>query len=434
MISGEILLKAGRVIDPSQDLDAELDVRLVDGLVAEYGTDLTPGKDCQMLDCAGLVVCPGLIDMHVHLRDPGREDKETIYSGTRAAAAGGFTSILCKANTGLTVDSPETVNYIYSTNARRGMVNVFPIAAITVGLGGTQLSDLWTVAEAKAIAISDDGVPVSDPAMMRRALQLARDIGILVMAHCEDETLAAGYVTETLQSWEMGLAGSPPSSEVVSIARDLALAREVGGKLHIDHISCRASLQAVCDAKAAGADVSCETCPHYFSLSQQDLDSYSTRFKMNPPLRSADDVAAMVEGLADGSIDVISSDHAPHTAVEKDRFFAEAPFGIVGLETSLAVALTFLHQRAGLPLARIVSLMSCNPARRLNLAQKGSLRPGSDADVTVLDPRQQKQVDSGEFYSLGHASPYNGMTLKGWQVYTIVAGELVAANGRIITE
>lgn len=434
MITGEILLKSGRVIDPSLELDAELDVRLVDGLITELGTDLTPGKHAQVLDCRGLVVCPGLIDMHVHLRDPGREDKETLYTGTRAAAAGGFTSILCKANTGLTIDSPETVNYIYSTNARRGLVNVFPIAAITVGLGGTQLSDLWTVVQAKAIAISDDGVPVSDPAMMRRALQLARDIGILVMAHCEDETLAAGYVTESLQSWEMGLAGSPPSSEVVSISRDLALAREVGGKLHIDHISCRESLQAVRAAKAIGADVSCETCPHYFSLSQDNIDSYSTRFKMNPPLRSADDVAAMVEGLADGSIDVISSDHAPHTAMEKDRFFAEAPFGIVGLETSLAVALTFLYHKAGLSINRIISLMSCNPARRLNLTQKGSLRPGSDADVTVLDLRQQKQVDAKNFYSLGHASPYDGMELNGWQVYTIVGGELVAERGIIITE
>jgi len=187
-------------------------------------------------------------------------------------------------------------------------------------------------------------------------------------------------------------------------------------------------------AKAVGADVSCETCPHYFSLSQDNLDSYSTRFKMNPPLRSADDVAAMVEGLADGSIDVISSDHAPHTAVEKDRFFAEAPFGIVGLETSLAVGLTFLHHRAGLPLDRIISLMSCNPAKRLNLTQKGNLRPGSDADVTVFDPRRQKQVNAKEFYSLGHATPYDGMLLNGWQVYTIVGGELVAERGKIITE
>lgn len=428
-----ILLAKGRVVDPSQGIDAVLDVLIQNGKIASLAESIHPESLTEVVDCTNLIICPGLIDMHVHLREPGKEEKETIRSGTRAAAVGGFTSILCKANTGIIVDSPEAVNYIYSITSRKGLVNVFPISAITVGLQGTRLTDLWTVAEAGAVAISDDGVPVSNPAVMRRALALSKDVGLLVMAHCEDQTLAGdGMVTESITAWETGLSSSPQTSEVVSIARDLALAKETGGKLHIDHISTRGSLEVIKEAKQTGVNVSCETCPHYFSLSVEAVANYSTGCKMNPPLRTTDDVQAIITGLSEGFIDVISTDHAPHTEVEKDRFFAEAPFGIVGLETALPLALHFLHHKHGISISQIVKLMSVNGARRLGLKGKGSLTPGSDADVTVFDLELQKTVDSSNFQSMGKSTPYDGMTLKGWPVFTFVAGELVAKDGKII--
>ncbi len=426
----KILIRNGRVIDPSQDLDGQVDVLVEDGAISEAGGGL-PDDGAETIDARGLVVSPGFVDMHVHLREPGREDEETVETGARAAVRGGFTSIACMPNTAPVIEGDEGVEFILSKARDAGLARVFPIAAISKNLEGEVLSEIGAAIGAGAVGVSDDGMPVMEAGLMRRALEYVKMFSAPVISHCEDLTLSAsGSMNEGRVSTLLGLKGIPSQSEDVMVARDIILAELAASRLHIAHISTARSLDLVADAKTRGSHVTCEVTPHHFTLSEEAVKGYDTNTKMKPPLRSPADVAALRKGLKRGTIDAIASDHAPHSEEEKDQEYDEAPFGIIGLETSFALACTELYHGKVVDLPRLVALMSTNPARILGLPY-GTLRQGSPADITVFDPDAAWTVDEREFASRSRNTPFSGWKMKGRVVSVIVGGRVLMRDGAL---
>lgn len=425
-----ILIKGGRVIDPANGTDGIKDIYIKDGKIAKVGAGLKHGDPgLKIIDARGKIVVPGLIDMHTHLREPGREDEETIATGTRAAAKGGFTSICCMPNTQPVADNQAQVELILSKARSDGFVNVFPVGSITKGLAGEQLSPIGELKKAGAVGISDDGQPVSNTMIMRRALEYSKMFRLPVISHCEDKNLSAeGQMNEGFYSTVLGLRGIPREAEEISVSRDISLAAMTGGMLHIAHVSTAGSVELVRRAKRMKIKVTAETAPHYFTLTEEAVTTYDTNTKMNPPLRTKEDVKAVKQGLKDGTIDCIASDHAPHIAEEKNQEFDQAPFGIIGLETSLPLVLMELVAKKVLTMREAVKKLTVNPARILGL-DKGTLSEGADADVTVIDARLSKKMVS--FESLSQNSPFLGRTLTGFAVCTIVGGKIRMAEGEL---
>lgn len=419
-----LILRRGRVIDPSQELDKVADLGIENGRVVEIAPRISKSGRKE-IDARGLIVAPGFIDMHVHLREPGREDAETIESGTNAAARGGFTAVACMPNTQPVNDSEAVTAFILERAREVAKIPVYPIGAITKGSCGETLAEIGEMVRAGIVAISDDGHPVQNSQVMRRAMEYSRLFDLLVIDHCEDKDLAtAGHMNEGYYSTFLGLRGINPAAEEVHVVRDAILARQTGARVHIAHISTRHSLEAVMRAKKEGVSITCEVTPHHLLLTEELVASYDTNTKMNPPLRTPQDVSALVEGLAAGAIDVIATDHAPHNVNDKMVEFDRAPFGIVGLETAVSLILDRLVRPGILSLERMVEAFSLNPARILKL-ERGALAKGASADITVIDPELQCEVRSAEFLSRSRNTPFEGWKLHGGPVMTIVKGRVV---------
>jgi dihydroorotase len=423
-----ILIESGRVIDPANRLDAVLDVLIEDGRIAAVGPprsarDTAPPD--RVLDARGKVVCPGFVDLHVHLREPGREDKETIATGTRAAARGGFASVCCMPNTHPVNDNQSVTEFILDRAKREGSVNVFPVGAITKGQQGEELAEIGELVRAGCVAISDDGRPVMNAEIMRRALEYASMFGVPVIQHAEDLHLTGkGVMHEGLVSTELGMRGIPAASEAIIVARDILLAELTGSHYHVAHITTAEALRLVRDAKGKGPRVTCEVCPHHFALTDEAVRTFSTNAKMSPPLRSARHLEALKVGLRDGTIDAIATDHAPHTIQEKEQEFDYAPNGIIGLETAFGLTMTMLVEGEVLTLSQAIARLTCEPAHIFNLP-KGTLSVGADADVTILDPAREWVVDVRRFASKSRNSPFHGWKLRGEVLATIVGGKVV---------
>ena len=435
-----LLIKGGRVIDPTSKIDGVRDILIEDGKIKAVsgkqkamptGRQAVSGNT-QIVDAKGCLVLPGLIDMHAHLRDPGRPDKETIASGSRAAALGGFTTVCCMANTSPPIDNPAVVEYIIAKAKNEAVVNVLPVAAITKGLKGEELAEMGRCAAEGAIAFSDDGKPIMNANIMRHALEYARQFDRVVISHCEDATLSKdGSMNEGKVSTQIGLPGIPSLAEEIMVARDIMLAREYG-KVHIAHVSSAGSVKLLRQAKREGVPISCETCPHYFALTEEAVRDYDTNAKVNPPLRSDSDVAAVIKGLKDGTIDVIATDHASHNIEEKNVEFNLAANGMVGLETALSLVLTGLVGSKALNLSQAVEKLSCAPAKILGLSTKGSLKSGMDADLIIVDPKAEWVVDASQFASKSKNTPFNSWKLNGKVLYTIVGGRVVVRDGKLV--
>jgi dihydroorotase len=426
------LLKGGRVVDPAAGHDGDADVLIDGALVAAVGRDLPITAGVQVIEVPpGFVVVPGLIDMHVHLREPGQEHKETIATGTAAAVAGGFTAVACMPNTLPVNDNAGVTGFIIEKAREAGLARVYPIGAVTRGSQGEQLADIGELQAAGCVAITDDGHPVASALIMRRALEYTRMFDLPVIDHCEDPSLMGdGVAHEGFHAASLGLRGIPGAAEEIMVARDATLAALTGGHVHIAHMSARGSLDAVRAGKARGARVTCEVAPHHFTLTDEWLErpvKYDTNCKMNPPLREAADVEAMVEGLRDGSVDAIATDHAPHHADEKQVEFDRAPFGIVGLETCVPLVFDRLVHRGVISMRRFVELLSLNPARILR-RPGGTLAPGQPADVTVLAPDARVTIRAAALRSRSKNTPFDGWELRGAAAATIVGGRTVFTN------
>ncbi len=426
----KLLLKNGRVIDPASGFDAVADVLVEEGRIAAIGKNL-PAVDAEIVDCAGKVVAPGLIDMHVHLRDPGLEAKEDIVSGTQAAAAGGFTMVACMANTRPVVDSSILVEGLRERARRDGVVHVGVIGALSKGLEGKELAEIGDMKLAGAVAISDDGHHVTRASLFKAGLEYAAMFDCLVITHAEDESLVdGGYMHEGAVSAVLGIPGRPSVAEDIAISRDIMLAEYTGAPIHIAHVSTKGSVDIIRAAKLRGVKVTAEATPHHLTLTDTEVSSFNTATKVNPPLRSADHMTALRQGLKDGTIDVIASDHAPHAYEEKDVEFRYAPSGFTGLETSLGVILTELYHTGEFTLPEIIDRMSSRPAGVLKVAG-GTLKEGAAADITVIDPDKEWTVDCDRFYTRGKASPFAGRRLKGQAVMTVVDGKIVMREGQV---
>ena len=421
----KLVIRNGRVVDPANRIDRQMDVLIEKGRIVKKSPRIRiKAKDTKTIDARGKVVSPGLIDMHTHLREPGREDKETIASGSKSAAYGGFTSICCMPNTQPAIDSVSGVKFVLVTAAQEGDVNVFPIGCVTKGRQGKELAEIGKMKLAGIVGISDDGYPVMNAQVMRHALEYTRMFDLPVLSHCEDMNLSGrGVMNEGKVSVELGLKGIPRQAEEVMVARDIALAELTGGRLHLLHLTTEHSIELVRRAKRKKIRITCETCPHYFSLSDEDVRGYNTNTKINPPLRTEDDIKAIKKGLSDGTIDAIGSDHAPHTDVEKSQEYNSAPSGIIGLETTLPLIVTNLVDTKVLTLSRAVAKITINPARILGL-NKGTLSNNSDADLTIIDLKLEKVI-TDDFVSMSKNSPFIGKKLKGFAVTTIVGGRIV---------
>ncbi len=417
----KLLIRNGRVIDPANNLDEVRDLLIEDGRIAAVAREIEAG-DAELLDAAGLVVAPGFIDMHVHLREPGIEHAETIETGTRAAAAGGFTSVCCMPNTIPVNDNATVTSFIVERARRQAMANVFPIGAITKDSAGEQLADIGAMKEAGAVAISDDGQPVMNSRVMRRAMEYVRSFGLTVIDHCEDVNLSAGGdIHEGVSSVRLGLRGIPGCSEDVMVARDILLSEVTGARFHVAHISTGHALEMVRRAKQAGLPVTCEATPHHFSLSDADVRDYDSNFKMKPPLRGSCDAEAVLGAIADGVVDAIATDHAPHTGSIKMQEFERCPFGITGLETALGLALEKLVHSGRITLSHLVKLFTAGPARVLGL-DRGTLSPGAPADVTIFSTGREWTFDANQSQSKSRNTPFHLHRFKGGPLITIVGG------------
>ena len=423
-----VLIRGGLVVDPSQRLDARLELLLAEGRVGAVGERLDAPADAQVVDAQGLVVCPGLIDVHVHLREPGGEHKETIRSGAAAAAAGGFSAVVAMPNTSPPIDNPAAVGFVRAEGLRAGGARVYPSGTITVGQKGEQLTEFGELIEAGAVCVTDDGRPVSHAGIMRLALQYALAFDLPVAVHEEELSLSAGgSMNEGQIATRLGLLGIPNAAEDVMIARDLMLAELTGARLHVQHVSTRGGVELIRAARARGVQVSAEATPHHFTLTDAAVEGYTTNAKMNPPLRTEADRAAVREALRDGTLDVIATDHAPHHYDEKEQAFEDAPNGIVGLETALGLALTELVHPGLIDLPTLVARMSCTPARALALPG-GTLAVGAPADVTLFDPQREWTVQPERFLSRSRNTPFAGRRLRGRAVRTFVGGRSVWAE------
>ena len=425
IITMKLLIKNGHVIDPANGIDEVTNIFVENGVISEVGVDNDlDGLDIEIIDASGKIVAPGLVDMHVHLREPGQEYKEDIETGTRAAVCGGVTSVACMPNTDPVCDNETVVTYIKKRAEEVGYANVFPVGAISKGLEGKLLAEIGEMAFAGAVAVSDDGRPVENSGMMRRAIEYAKMFDVIVISHCEDPALGEGDMNEGAVATAMGLRGISPAAEEVMAARDILVAEAIGGRVHIAHISTRGTVELIREAKKRGVKVTCETCPHYFALTEEACMGFNTNAKMNPPLRTADDVAAIKEGLADGTIDCIVTDHAPHHPDEKQCEFGYAKNGIVGLETSLGLGIKCLVKEGVLTMSQLIEKMAVNPTHILGIA-KGSLAVGQAADITIFDPEKPWTVDITKLHSKGKNSPYDGFELFGKPEYVIVNGEVI---------
>ena len=433
------LLKGGRLVNPARGIDGAFDVLIEDGRVTRVERGLSVadvGGEVEVMEIAeGWVVCPGLIDMHVHLREPGQEHKETVATGVAAAVAGGFTAVACMPNTDPINDHAGVTEFILAKAASANLARVYPIGAVSRGSRGEHLADLVELRTAGCVAVSDDGRPVATALLMRRALEYSAAIGMPVIDHCEDPSLKGdGVAHEGFVAASLGLRGIPSAAESIMVQRDATLAGMTGGRVHIAHLSARLSLDAVRVAKDRGVSITCEVTPHHFTLTDEALERpvpYDTNLKMNPPLRAESDREAMLAGLADGAIDAIATDHAPHHHDEKHVEFDRAPFGILGLETAVPLAFDRLVHPGIVSLPRLIELLSVNPARILGVPG-GSLAPGAMADVTVLAPEASVTIDAGRQRSRSRNTPFDGWTLRGSVVATFVGGRLVYANADLV--
>lgn len=425
------LIKKGRLVDPTHSLDGVFDILISEGRIARIGSDLAD-KAAHTIDADGKIVTPGFIDMHAHLREPGREDKETIRTGTRAAVRGGFTTVACMPNTEPALDDPEAIKLVKAIAKRDARCNVCVVGAITKGRAGEKIADLKGLKRAGAVAVSDDGACIQREDVMRRALREAKQASLLLIDHCEDTKLAAGgVVNKGFFSTKLGLRGSAAAAEYAMVERDIGLARELRAAIHIAHVSTAGSVAAIRKAKALDIAVTAETAPHYFALTEACCATYDTMTKMNPPLRTAQDVAAIKEGLADGTIDAIATDHAPHTDAEKGVEFDVAPFGIIGLETALSLAIMELVDTQILSWSGLVAKLFVNPARILGI-KAGGLAKGAVADITVIDPAASYTYTKGSIESKSKNSPFIGWTLTGRAVHLFVGGRPAMQDGVLV--
>ena len=424
----KLLIEGGRVIDPANEVDDVLDVLIEDGRIAAVGLERTARGALipdRVLDGRGKVVCPGFVDLHVHLREPGREDQETIATGTRAAALGGFTSVCAMPNTNPVNDNQSVTEFVLDRAKREGAVNVFPVGTITKGQKGEELAEIGELVNAGCVAISDDGKPVMNAEIMRRALEYASMFKIPVIQHAEDLHMTGkASMHEGLVSMELGIRGVPAASEAIIVSRDIILAELTGSHYHVAHVSTAESIHLIRQAKTKGLKVTCEVTPHHFSLSDEAVRSFSTNTKMAPPLRSARHVEAIKAALKDGTVDAIATDHAPHTIQDKEVEFEYAANGIIGLETAFGLGVTVLVEGGVLTLNELIARLSCDPARIFHL-HKGTLSVGADADVTIVDPNREWVVDVRKFASKSRNSPFDGWKLRGEVLVTIVGGKVV---------
>lgn len=421
----KLLIRQGRLVDPVGGIGGVMDILLEDGKVAVIGSDIRE-RDAEIIDARGLTVCAGLVDMHVHLREPGFEYKETVETGAAAAAHGGFTSIACMPNTRPVTDSPEGIDLVKQKATQACGVHVWPIGAVSKGQKGQELTDFEALKGAGAVALSDDGVPVQNANLMRDGLILAHRQNLTILSHCEDADMVKNYaVNEGRISRQLRINGRPAIAEELMVARDAMLAEETGAAVHICHISTAKSVAIVRRYKRKGVQITCETCPQYFSLTEDEILTQGTMARVNPPLRTRADVEAIIEGLKDGTIDAIATDHAPHSVEEKAKALTEAPSGMVGLETALGVTLTYLYHTKEMPLSDILRKMTINPACILRLPTKGRLSIGADGDMVIFDPKEEWTVDPERFASKGRNTPFAGKKLKGKVKYTIVGGKVV---------
>lgn len=443
----QIIIRNGRLIDPARAIDSIAEVTIQDGKVTSINLGQsksaargTPPSELEattnvaesiVIDATGLIVCPGLIDMHVHLREPGNEDEETIATGAAAAVAGGFTSICCMPNTNPPLDNEAAIEFVLQQAARADLCNVFPIGAITKGRAGKELAEMGQMDRAGAVAFSDDGVGVESPAVMYRAMQYASMFGKPIIQHCEDASLAAGgCMHQGLTSTRLGLPGIPSMAEELMVQRDILIARNTDGRYHVAHISTAGAVQLVREGKKSGVSVTTEVCPHHLLLTDEDVSTFNTNYKMNPPLRTRADVNACIAGVVDGTIDCLVTDHAPHGREEKELDFQSAPFGIIGLEMALGLFVKALIEPGHLDWPVLIDRMSTRPAKILGLG-RGRLAVGDDADVTLIDPNSEWVVDLSESRSKSRNCPYDGWTLRGRAVATLVGGSLKYAAGAV---
>ncbi len=421
----KLLIKHGRVVDPVNSTVSIQDLYIENGKVVQLEKDIRQEAD-QVIDATGLVICPGLVDMHVHLRDPGLTYKEDIFTGTAAAAHGGVTAVACMANTDPVVDSPEQIQYIKDKAAQANGVHVYPIAAVSMGMRGEEPSDADALKKAGAIALSDDGCNVDNANLMRDVMIHAKRLELPVLCHCEDTTMVEGRaVNEGSVSRQLWLEGRPAIAEEIMVMRDAMLAEETGAHVHICHVSTAKSVDIIRRMKKRGVAITCETCPQYFTLTEDEILTQGSMARVNPPLRTAKDIKGIISGLKDGTIDAIATDHAPHSAEEKARTLTRAPSGMIGLETSLAVTLTELYHTGKMKLPEIIKRMTYNPASILRLSSKGRLSLGSDADITIFDPEEVWTIDPEQFASKARNTPFAGRQVKGKVKYTIVGGNII---------
>ncbi len=423
---GVTVIRGGRVIDPANHVDEIRDLYLRDGRVIAADPGLLEAAGTETIDARGLVVSPGLIDMHVHLREPGQSAKETIETGARAAAAGGFTSVVCMPNTNPVADNPATITWINERARQRACVNVFPTGAITKGLAGEELAPIGSMVQAGVVAITDDGRCVQNHELMRRAVEYARMFELPVLDHCQDASLVGeGVMHEGYWSTVLGLPGWPAAGEELIVMRNILLAELCGSPIHCQHLSSAGSVRLMREARARGVPISGEVCPHHLALTDESIRGFDSNYKMNPPLRTPVDVDALIGGIADGTVTILCSDHAPHAAVEKEVEFDRAPFGILGLETEFALFHHILvEEKKAIGLPRLIELLTINPARLLKL-DRGTLSVGAVADVTLIDPAREWVVEPVKFYSRSRNTPFGGWQLKGRAVRTIVNGMTV---------